>query len=123
LKLHLADAAGLNSFTGYGDGYVLVNRQRHEKSLVVLADRIVTDWAASSFEALAAAHLESLVGLGQEIILLGTGGVLRFPPPEILRPLIEAGIGLEVMDVHAACRTFNILVAEERRVAAALLLG
>lgn len=123
MKLHLADAAGLNAFTAYGAGYVMVNRQRHEKSIVVLRDRIITDWAATSFEALAAAHLEALVGLGQEIILLGTGNALRFPRPEILRPLIEAGIGLEVMDVQAACRTFNILVAEERRVGAALLLG
>ena len=123
MKLHLADAAGLNAFTAYGAGYVMVNRQRHEKSIVVLPDRIITDWAATSFEALAAAHLEALVGLGQEIILLGTGNILRFPRPEILRPLIEAGIGLEVMDVQAACRTFNILVAEGRRVGAALLLG
>ena len=123
MKLHLADAAGLNAFTAYGAGYVMVNRQRHEKSIVVLPDRIITDWAATSFEALAAAHLEALVGLGQEIILLGTGNTLRFPRPEILRPLVEAGIGLEVMDVQAACRTFNILVAEERRVGAALLLG
>ncbi|OGA03782.1 MAG: hypothetical protein A3I00_04430 [Betaproteobacteria bacterium RIFCSPLOWO2_02_FULL_64_12] len=123
MKLHLADAAGLNAFTAYGAGYVMVNRQRHEKSVVVLRDRIITDWTATSFEALAAAHLEALVGLGQEIILLGTGNTLRFPRPEILRPLIEAGIGLEVMDVQAACRTFNILVAEERRVGAALLLG
>ena len=123
MKLHLADAAGLNAFTAYGAGYVMVNRERHEKSIVVLPDRIITDWTATSFEALAAAHLEALVGLGQEIILLGTGNTLRFPRPEILRPLIEAGIGLEVMDVQAACRTFNILVAEERRVGAALLLG
>lgn len=123
MKLHLADAAGLNAFTAYGAGYVVVNRQRHEKSVVVLPDRIITDWTATSFEALAAAHLEALVGLGQEIILLGTGNTLRFPRPEILRPLLEAGIGLEVMDVQAACRTFNILIAEERRVGAALLLG
>ncbi len=123
MKLHLADAAGLNAFTAYGAGYVMVNRQRHEKSIVVLPDRIITDWTATSFEALAAAHLEALVGLGLEIILLGTGNTLRFPRPEILRPLIEAGIGLEVMDVQAACRTFNILVAEQRRVGAALLLG
>ena len=98
-------------------------RQHHDAFFVALPDRIITDWAATSFEALAAAHLEALVGLGQEIILLGTGNILRFPRPEILRPLIEAGIGLEVMDVQAACRTFNILVAEERRVGAALLLG
>jgi len=61
--------------------------------------------------------------VGREIVLPGTGAQLRFPRPEILRPLLEAGVGVEVMDVQAACRTYNILVSEERKVAAALLLG
>ena len=74
-------------------------------------------------DALTADHLALLVGLGREIVLLGTGARLRFPHPEILKPLIQAGIGVEVMDVQAACRTYNILMAEERRIAAALLLG
>ena len=59
--------------------------------------------------------------LGREILLLGTGAKIRFPRPEILRPLIEARVGVEVMDVQAACRTYNILAAEDRKVAAALL--
>jgi uncharacterized protein len=123
LKLHLERAPLLNTFTGYGNGYVLVNGQRIEKSVVVLPDRIVADWTATTFEALEPEDLAALASLEREIILLGTGAVLRFPRPEILRPLIEAGVGVEVMDVQAACRTYNILLAEERRVAAALLLG
>jgi uncharacterized protein len=123
LKLHRETSAALNTFTAYGEGYVMVNDRRFERSVVVLPEHIIADWEATSFEALTPGHLAALLGLGREIVLLGTGARLRFPSPEILRPLIEAGIGVEVMDVRAACRTYNILMAEERRIAAALLLG
>lgn len=123
MKLHLTEAIGKNAVTGYGDGYVLVNQQRHERTLVVLPDRLLTDWPPSSFEALTADHVAALLPLGAEIILLGTGGQLRFPRAEIMAPLIRARVGYEIMDVQAACRTFNVLVSEERKVAAALLLG
>jgi len=122
LKLHQAGPTGLNTVTGYGAGYVMVNHERHARSLVVLPDRLITDWAASTFEALEARHLAPLADCALEILLLGTGERLRFPAPEVLRPLVEAGVGVEVMDVQAACRTFNILVAEDRKVGAALLL-
>jgi uncharacterized protein len=123
LKLHLDPATAKNAITGYGDGYVMVNRQRFERSLIVLPDRIIADWPATSFEALAPGHLAALAGLDREIILLGTGARLRFPRPEIMQALRQSGVGVEVMDVQAACRTYNILLAEERRVAAALLIG
>ena len=64
----------------------------------------------------------TLAGLGAEILLLGTGNSLRFPSPALLQPLMAARTGLEVMDTRAACRTFNILAAEGRKVAAAILL-
>ena len=121
LKLHLSNISGINLFTGYGEGYVMVNRQRHEQNLVVLRDRLVTDWQPAGFDELEAADFALLAELKPEIVLLGTGGRLRFPRPELTRALIEARIGLEVMDIQAACRTFNILAAEERIVAAALL--
>ncbi len=123
MKLHLATAAGQNAITAYGEGYVTVNQTRHENSLVVLPATLYTDWGATRFETLEAEHLAELVPLACEIVLLGTGEKLRFPRPEILRPLMEARVGFEVMDVRAACRTYNILMAEGRKVAAALLLG
>jgi uncharacterized protein len=122
LKLHLESATALNTFTGYGEGYVMVNRRRIEKSVVVLPDRILEDWPATRFDDLAPEHFEALAGLGRELVLLGTGARLRFPRPEILAPLLRAGIGVEVMDLQAACRTYNILMSEERKVAAALLI-
>ena len=122
MKLHL-EASALHTFTGYGSGYVTVNSRRFEKSVVVLPDRIVSDWAATTFEALAPEHFAVLADLGCEIVLLGTGNQLRFPRAEIMRPILQSRVGLEVMDVQAACRTYNILLAEGRKVAAALLLG
>jgi uncharacterized protein len=121
LKLHLSNLSGSNAFTGYGEGYVMVNRQRYEHNLVVLPDRIVTDWQAAGFDQLSAADFARLAELAPEIVLLGTGSRLRFPRPELTRALYEARIGLEVMDIQAACRTYNILAAEERKVVAALL--
>jgi uncharacterized protein len=122
LKLHLDAGGGANQFTGYGDGYVSVNGTRYAASLVVLPRELVPDWPPARFEQLAAAHFEALATREIEIVLLGTGARLRFPHPEVTRPLIDARIGCEVMDVPAACRTYNILMAEGRKVAAALIL-
>ena len=122
MKLHASAAAGRNAFTAYGADFVAVNGEPRRTSLVVLPDRVL-DWPPASFEALAAAHFEQLAALGVELVLLGTGPRLRFPAPSLTAPLANAGIGLEVMDVQAACRTYNILAAEERVVAAALVLG
>ncbi len=125
MKLHTSRPAGINTFTGYGEGFVLVNGQRLDHSVIVLPDRLIEGWAGS-FETLTAAELASLAELGSEVVLLGTGSLLRFPAPQMMREaqpaLARAGLGLEVMDVKAACRTYNILIAEERKVAAALLL-
>jgi uncharacterized protein len=122
VKLHLADTAGLNLFTGYGDGYVEINQRRFETSLIVLPGGLFEDWSVAGFETLAAAHFERLAGLAPEIVLLGTGAKLRFPAPALTRSLMAARIGLEVMDTQAACRTYNILASEGRKVAAAVLL-
>ena len=120
MKLHISGPGSRNAITGYGEGYVLVNGQRRESSLIVLPDRIV-DWGAASFDRLSAESFVFLKEQQPEIVLLGTGPKQRFPDPRLTQPLAAAGIGLEVMDLQAACRTYNILVAEERKVAAALL--
>lgn len=125
MKLHLANPAGINLFTAYGDGYVAVNQQRHEGNLLVLPERLVPAWCSARAAELAEADLAKLpeqIGAPPcEIILLGTGTRLRFPPPAWLKPFARTGIGVEVMDLQAACRTYNILAAEGRKVAAALL--
>lgn len=120
MKLHLSDAPGKNLFTGYGEDYVLINGKRFEGSLIVLPGKI-EPWKEGGVETLTAEDFARLAALGVEIVLLGTGKQQRFPSPALATVLPAAGIGLEVMDNGAACRTYNILVAEGREVAAALI--
>jgi len=121
MKLHLSDAPGKNLFTGYGEGYVLVNGLRHENNLIVLPESIEA-WKGGGIENLTAEDFDHLAALGVEIVLLGTGAKLRFPSPSLSAKVLGSGIGLEVMDSGAVCRTYNILVAESRNVAAALIV-
>ncbi|HEX6829035.1 MAG TPA: Mth938-like domain-containing protein [Burkholderiales bacterium] len=122
MKLHLDRPGKLNAITGYGEDYVMVNAVRHERSLVVTPQQVVADWPVSAIETIAPEQVAILVGLDPEIVLLGTGRRLAFPAPQVLAPLAQARIGVEVMDSRAACRTYNILMAEGRRVAAAIIL-
>jgi uncharacterized protein len=122
MKLQLSPAGSDVHFTGYGEGYVTVNGERYTHHLLLVPGRGVEPWNVEDFPALAAAHFEALVELGPEIVVLGTGGRMRFPHPRLTRALPEAGIGLEVMDTAAACRTCNILLSEGRKVVAAILL-
>ena len=123
MKLQPTQSEGLNTFTAYGDGYVSVNAIRHTGNLIVLPERIFPEWTQATFETLAVADFEVLAALDAEIILLGTGRQLRFPHPELLRPLMAVRKGVEAMDIAAACRTYNVLVSEGRKVAAALLFS
>jgi uncharacterized protein len=122
VKLHASTPGGINTITAYGDDYVMVNGARRDSSVVVTAEA-VQPWSAPSFDALTAEHFDALSNLGVDIVLLGTGRRQRFPHPRLTAALGAKRIGLEVMDVKAACRTYNILVAEERKVALALLFG
>lgn len=121
VKLHQSTIAGLNIFTAYGEGFVTVNQEKYEKSLIVTPDEIIPEWTAATPTELGESEMQRLRQLGVEVVLLGTGKALRFPPAPLLRPFAPAGIGLEVMNLQAACRTYNILAAEGRKVAAALV--
>jgi uncharacterized protein len=108
-------------FTAYGDDFVAVNHEKHGKNLILLPTTLIAEWTTATPETLQGTDMEKLLALGTEIVLLGTGKRLRFPAAALLRPFAPAGIGLEIMDLQAACRTYNILAAEGRKVAAALL--
>lgn len=106
----------------YAAGRITVNEDALTRSLIVSAEQLIRDWEPQQFEELTAVHLQTVIELRPEILLLGTGARLRFPHPSLLAELHNHGIGIEVMDTAAACRTYNILVSEGRRVAAALLM-
>lgn len=122
MKLHLERFGGAHAFTGYGPGYVMVDGRRYERSLIVLPDRIQAEWPPKSVHQLTDADLATLTALEVDILLLGTGAKLVLPSPALASILAARGVGLEVMDSYAAARTYNILLAEGRRVAAALML-
>jgi uncharacterized protein len=123
LKIERELPDGRNAFTGYGAGYVEVNGTRYAQSLVVSAERVIADWPAAGIDALSADHLAAILELAPEIVLLGTGPAFGLPDRTTLAPLYKAGIGVEVMDTPAACRTYNILLGEGRNVVAALIVG
>ncbi|WP_101047752.1 Mth938-like domain-containing protein [Macromonas nakdongensis] len=110
------------SITAHGPGWVAVNGQRHERSVVVSSQGRLSDWVCASAAELTAEHFARLAEDGPELVIYGSGARLRFPAPALLRPLIEKGIGVETMDTMAAARTYNILAGEGRRVVVALLV-
>jgi len=122
VKLHLTRGEGRNHITGCGSGYVSVNGIAHQASFLITPEEIAP-WPVTEPDALSAGSIDALLAHAPEIALIGTGPSLRFPPLPVLRPLIDAGIGYEVMDTAAACRTYGILMAEGRRVIAALIVG
>jgi uncharacterized protein len=121
MKLH-ADPTSTVSITAHGPGWVAVNGQRHGRSVVIDSQGTVQPWAVTSFDTLTAADLQGLADARPEIVLLGSGQRQRFVHPALLAPLHALRVGVETMDTAAACRTFNVLAAEGRRVVAALLI-
>jgi len=122
MRIQLDSKGPSNVVRSYESGRIVINDTDYVSSLVVLPDRIVADWPPQSFDSLNEEHFGVLARLDAEIVLLGTGATLQFPAPTLLRPLVEAGRGFEIMDTGAACRTYNVLTSEGRRVAAALLM-
>lgn len=122
MKLHEANTAGSNLFTSYGAGHVEINKARHQGSLIVTGDSI-SAWPPATFDDFSEADFLQILAMQPELVLLGTGSKLRFPHPRLYAALTNAGIGVDVMDTAAACRTYNILLAEGRGVVAALLMA
>ena len=124
MKLH-SDKLDIQSVTGYGDGWIAVNGQRHTHSLVLTPQGALSQWPCARFELLESSHFDLLIEQAAEppeLVVFGSGARLRFAPPALMRGLMAQRIGVETMDTAAACRTYNILAGEGRRVVAALLL-
>jgi len=122
MKLHLADTRNRNTLTGYGAGYLAVNGARYDYALIVTPDDAPLPWPVTSAADMTAESAAMLLAGEPEIIIIGTGPTQIFPDPARLHPLIEARVGLEIMNTPAACRTYNVLLGEGRRVLAAMCL-
>jgi len=122
VKLQSDPHSGANTITGYGDGYVEINKTPYSHAVLISSDGAISDWPIKAFEDLEPGHFEQMLALKPELIIIGTGNKQHFPKPELLKPLISAKIGFEVMNSQAACRTYNILMGEGRRVLLALIV-
>ncbi len=142
MKIELETASGY-TIHSYGQGEIVLNippalqigaadreppandagREVLTHSLVITPDRLLRNWPPGCLEQLTAEHLEMVARLEPELVLLGVGRRLRFPDPRLMAPFVRRNMGVEYMDTPAACRTYNLLAAEGRRVAAAILIA
>ncbi|KTT26747.1 Mth938-like domain-containing protein [Pseudacidovorax intermedius] len=116
------DKHDVQTVTGTGPGWVAINGERVDSSVVVGSRNERFGWPCEDYDALTAEHFAQLAALKAEVVIFGSGERIRFPRPAWIAPLIAAGTGVETMDTAAACRTYNILAGEGRHVVAALLL-
>jgi uncharacterized protein len=116
------DRIETQSVTAYGPGWVAIQGEKITHSVLITSAGVCLDWQCQCFEDLGQAHFAQLAELDVELVIFGSGERLRFPQPEWQVGLMQRRVGLETMDTQAACRTYNILAGEGRKVAAALLI-
>ena len=121
MKIH-ADTPEAQSITGYGPGWIGIDNEKITESVILSSRGLRIAWPCARFEDLTPEHFAQLAPLDAELVIFGSGTRTRFAKPQWLQPLIARRIGVESMDTHAACRTFNILAGEGRHVIAALVL-
>ncbi len=122
MQLDLQKSGG-NFIRSFSAGEIHVNEQVFFSNIIVTAEQIITDWSPPEIENLSIMDFRPALELDPELILFGTGLVQRFPGSTMMSEIMRKGVGLEVMDTAAACRTFNVLTGEHRQVVAALLIG
>jgi uncharacterized protein len=121
MKLDLDKSSG-NLIRGCADGQIMIGTEVIRSPVIVTIDRIIADWTPPAVENLALADFKSILDLEPDVILLGTGERQRFPSITLITAILRLGVGLEIMNTAAACRTYNVLASEYRRVAAALFV-
>jgi uncharacterized protein len=122
MKLHSSSTQQYQTVTGYDAAGVEINAQRYEFSLLVLPETAPRPWPVARFEDLTAEHFEAIAADAPDVVVLGTGERQRFVHPRLVAALSAKRIGVECMDSHAACRTYNILMGEGRKVTLALII-
>ena len=122
MKLHSTETQQYQTVSSYDDTGVELNAIRFEQSLIVLPETPPAPWPVTSFDALTAEHFDQIDATQPDVVILGTGARQRFVHPKLTAVLTARRIGVECMDNQAACRTYNILMAEGRKVSLALIL-
>jgi uncharacterized protein len=123
MKLHSTPTQQYQTVTAYDDGGVEINLIRFEHSLIVMPEIAPVEWPVASFDALTVDNFAQIASMTPDVVILGTGVRQRFIHPRLIAGLTATRTGVECMDNQAACRTYNILMAEGRKVALALIFG
>ncbi len=122
MSLNLDENSASYQIRAYQPGVLQVNDQTFTNSIIITPDKLINTWPPQSIDELTREHLTEVIALHPSILLIGTGHELQFPDIKIYGDLINYGIGVEIMNTHAACRTYNVLTSEGRSVAAALII-
>lgn len=122
MKLHATNTQQYQTVTAYDDQGVEFNLTRYEHSLIVLPETAPVTWNVTRFDDLTVEHFQQIAETAPDVVILGTGKKQRFVHPKLIAPLSVQHKGVECMDNQAACRTYNILMTEGRKVALALIL-
>ncbi|MEY3830858.1 MAG: hypothetical protein RIS40_663 [Pseudomonadota bacterium] len=122
MKFHLIQSDNKNLITGYDLNWVEVNQVRHQSSLIVAPDQLLLEWSVKTIKDINENSFEAIKSLDIEIILLGTGNTQEHLEPRLLEYFSKKNIAIESMSNQSACRTYNILANEERKVLLALML-
>lgn len=121
MKLHATLTQQYQTVTAYDESGVEINLSRYRNSLVVMPEMPPFDWPVNSFDALTTENIAEINAAAPDVVILGTGKRQRFIHPKLVTSLTARRVGIECMDNQAACRTYNILMAEGRKVALALI--
>ncbi len=122
MKLSLEFGPDEFQIRGYGRDGIRVGERTLTRSFILSARGVIDDWPPINRLTLRAEHLQTMVDLAPEVVIIGIGDRLEFPPPAVLRPLVEFNVGVEIMSTDAACRTYNVLHGEYRHVVAGFLI-
>jgi len=122
MKLHLNRAEGLYMIDTYAADHIVIGGRRYARSLILLPDRLLPDWPVTRYDDLTESDYVALAVHAPELVLVAAHEGRLLPRPRLSAGLVGRGIGVEVMPLGAACRTYNVLVAEGRRVLAAVIL-
>lgn len=122
MKFHLIQSDNKNLITGYDSNWVEVNQERYHSSLIMTPNQLLLEWPVKSIKDIKENSFEAIESLNVEIILLGTGNIQEHLEPRLLEYFSKKNMAVESMNNQSACRTYNILANEERKVLLALML-
>ena len=122
MKFSEASSTTTSRITAYDKSSISVNQGKLTRSFIITPDKLITTWEPQHIAAMTPADLEPLFAGGAEVILIGSGATQAFPPAAVWQALVQHGIGFEIMRTDAACRTYNVLSSEARRIVAAFFI-